>query len=55
MTLRTVLSVGGCGDIDAGSAQFPGTILYQDSDGGYEFRLLEPPWIPPFVVTYMTI
>jgi hypothetical protein len=46
------LWAAGCGDIDAGSAQFPGTILYQDADGGYEFRLLEPPWIPPFVVAY---
>ena len=45
-------SAAGCGDIDAGSAQFPGTILYQDPNGAFEFRLLEPPWIPPFVLTY---
>lgn len=42
----------GCGDIDAGSAPFPGTILYQDAKGAFEFRLLEPPWIPPFVIAY---
>jgi hypothetical protein len=39
-----------CGDVDAGSAQFPGTILYEDPGNGFQFRLLEPPWIPPFVV-----
>ena len=44
------LWVAGCGDIDGGSAEFPGTILYQDSEGAFEFRLLEPPWIPPFVL-----
>jgi hypothetical protein len=46
------LGAAGCGDIDAGSAQFPGTILYQDAGGAFEFRLLEPPWIPPFVIAY---
>jgi len=49
------LSAAGCGDVDAGSQPFPGTILYQDPKGAFEFRLLELPWIPPFVVTYMTI
>jgi hypothetical protein len=39
----------GCGDIDGSSQPFPGTILYQDPKGAFEFRLLEPPWIPPFV------
>jgi hypothetical protein len=39
----------GCGDIDGDSAQFPGTILYQDPAGAFEFRLLQPPWIPPFI------
>ena len=43
-------SAVGCGDVDAGSAQFPGTILYEDANSAFEFRLLEPPWIPPFVV-----
>jgi hypothetical protein len=47
-----VAAADGCGDVDAGSAQFPGTILYQDPQGAFEFRLLEPPWIPPFVLTY---
>lgn len=49
------LSIAGCGDVDAGSQPFPGTILYQDPMGAFEFRLLEPPWIPPFVVTYLGI
>ena len=44
-----VSSAVGCGDIDADSAQFPGTILYQDPNGAFEFHLLQPPWIPPFV------
>ena len=39
-----------CGDVDGGSAQFPGTILYEDPASTFEFRLLEPPWIPPFMV-----
>jgi hypothetical protein len=42
-------SAVGCGDVDGGSAQFPGTILYEDPGGAFEFRLLQPPWIPPFV------
>lgn len=49
------LSAAGCGDVDAGSQPFPGTILYQDQMGAFEFRLLEPPWIPPFVITYLGI
>jgi len=44
-----VSSAVGCGDIDGDSAQFPGTILYQDPAGAFEFRLLQPPWIPPFI------
>jgi hypothetical protein len=44
-----VSSAVGCGDIDGDSAQYPGTILYQDPAGAFEFRLLQPPWIPPFV------
>jgi hypothetical protein len=43
-----VSSAVGCGDIDGDSAEFPGTILYQDPNGSFEFRLLQPPWIPPF-------
>src|SRR5262245_57606536 len=42
----------GCGDVDGGSAQFPGTILYQDPKGAFEFRLLQPPWLPPFLYVY---
>jgi hypothetical protein len=42
-------SAVGCGDVDAGSAKFPGTILYEDPGSAFEFRLLEPPWIPPFI------
>jgi hypothetical protein len=47
-----VVPAAGCGDVDATSAQFPGTILYADPQGAFEFRLLQPPWIPPFVLTY---
>jgi hypothetical protein len=43
----------GCGDIDGSTEPFPGTILYQDPSGAFEFRLLEPPWIPPFIVSFM--
>jgi hypothetical protein len=50
-----VVPAAGCGDIDASTAQFPGTILYQDPQGAFEFRLLEPPWIPPFVLTYQEL
>ena len=41
------ISTAGCGDIDGSTAQFPGTILYVDPKGAFEFRLLQPPWIPP--------
>ena len=50
-----VVPAAGCGDVDANTAQFPGTILYQDPKGAFEFRLLEPPWIPPFVLTYQDL
>lgn len=50
-----VVPAAGCGDIDASTAQFPGTILYQDPQGAFEFRLLQPPWIPPFVLTYQEL
>lgn len=50
-----VVPAVGCGDVDATTAPFPGTILYQDPQSAFEFRLLEPPWIPPFVVTYQTL
>ena len=49
------LPAAGCGDIDGGSQPFPGTILYQDPNGAFEFRLLEPPWLPPFIVTFMDL
>jgi hypothetical protein len=39
-------SLAGCGDVDAGSTPFPGTVLYAAADGSYQFNLLEPPWIP---------
>ncbi|HXT99863.1 MAG TPA: hypothetical protein VN903_02655 [Polyangia bacterium] len=45
-------STAGCGDIDASTAEFPGTILYQDPGGAFELRLLQPPWLPPFLVKY---
>ena len=45
----------GCGDVDGASESFPGTILYVDPQGAFEFRLLEPPWIPPFVLTYQDL
>jgi hypothetical protein len=47
--LAVALSTGGCGDIDASTEPFPGTILYQDPMGAFEFRLLQPPWVPPFL------
>jgi len=56
--LACALAVGstaGCGDVDGATAQFPGTILYQDPQGAFEFRLLQPPWIPPFVLTYQDL
>jgi len=56
--LACALAVGpvvGCGDLDANTEQFPGTILYQDPMGAFEFRLLQPPWIPPFVLTYQDL
>ena len=45
-------STAGCGDIDGGTAEYPGTILYQDPEGGFEFRLLQPPWLPPFLYKF---
>jgi hypothetical protein len=42
LALQTLV---GCGDIDAGTT-FPGTVLYMDPAGAYQFRLLEPPWVP---------
>ncbi|HEX3696453.1 MAG TPA: hypothetical protein VH374_13805 [Polyangia bacterium] len=34
----------GCGGVDAGSASFPGTVLYESPSSEYQFNLLEPPW-----------
>jgi len=44
--LLTAAGGTGCGDIDAGSTPFAGTVLYADPAGAYQLRLLEPPWIP---------
>jgi hypothetical protein len=41
-----LLTPAACGDIDAGSTPFPGTVLYVDPGGAYQFNLVEPPWIP---------
>jgi hypothetical protein len=40
----------GCGELDATEEPFVGTVLYQDPDGAFSLRLLEPPWTPPFRV-----
>jgi hypothetical protein len=45
MLLAPVLAAG-CGDVDAGSTPFAGTVLYTDPAGAYQFNLVEPPWIP---------
>src|SRR5580698_7904465 len=45
LTLSPVLAAG-CGDVDAGSTPFAGTVLYTDPAGAYQFNLVEPPWIP---------
>jgi len=45
LTLAPVL-IAGCGDVDAGSTPFAGTVLYTDPAGAYQFNLVEPPWIP---------
>ncbi|HEY2899349.1 MAG TPA: hypothetical protein VGL59_02150 [Polyangia bacterium] len=34
----------GCGGVDAGSASFPGTVVYESPSSEYQFNLLEPPW-----------
>ena len=46
LLILALLTLVGCGDIDAGSTAFPGTVLYTDPAGAYQFRLLEPPWVP---------
>jgi hypothetical protein len=49
VTVATAIAgatTSGCGDIDAGSTAFAGTVLYADPQGAYQLRLLEPPWIP---------
>jgi hypothetical protein len=49
LLVPALLTLVGCGDIDAGSTPFPGTVLYVDPAAAYQFHLLEPPWIPaPF-------
>ena len=44
----------GCGEVDAKNEPFVGTVLYQDSEGAFSMRLLEPPWTPPFKVQGIT-
>jgi hypothetical protein len=39
-------AAAGCGDVDASSQPFVGSVLYQDPGGAYTIRLLEPPWVP---------
>lgn len=46
LALPALVMPSGCGDIDAGSTPFAGTVLYVDPAGAYQFNLLEPPWIP---------
>jgi hypothetical protein len=48
LVLLLAAAVGGvgCGDVDAGSTPFAGTVLYLDPAGAYQLHLLEPPWIP---------
>jgi hypothetical protein len=45
LALSPVLALG-CGDVDAGSTPFAGTVLFVDPAGAYRFNLVEPPWIP---------
>jgi hypothetical protein len=46
-----VVALAGCGDIDAGSQPFAGTVQYKDPAGEYELRMLEPPWFPVVLPT----
>lgn len=46
LLVSALLTLGACGGIDAGSTPFPGTVVYVDPAGAYQFHLLEPPWIP---------
>jgi hypothetical protein len=46
LLVPALLTLGACGGIDAGSTPFPGTVVYVDPAGAYQFHLLEPPWIP---------
>ena len=70
--ILTLVSIGGlvgntsgCGDVNGGSAAFPGTVTYESPGGEYAFNLLEPPWrqvittaevtfvVPPKIVTLL--
>jgi hypothetical protein len=45
------LAAIGCGDVNAGSEPFAGTVSYQSADQSYHLRLLEPPWVPVTLTT----
>ena len=40
------VALAACGDVDAGSGRFPGTVVYESPAKDFHFHLLEPPWIP---------
>ncbi len=44
--LALSLALVGCGDINAGSQPFAGTVSYTSPDKAYHLQLLEPPWVP---------
>jgi hypothetical protein len=46
LLLALMAAGAGCGDIDAGSQPFPGTVVYVSPQKTYHLRLLEPPWLP---------
>jgi hypothetical protein len=52
--LCLALAAASCGDLDAGSQPFVGTVLYQDPAGTFSLRLLEPPWLPPLTIQGQT-
>lgn len=36
----------GCGQIDGANEPFAGTVLYEDPQGDFSLRILQPPWLP---------